>query len=268
MPQPKIKDFVKNRFGMDVYYFLKQKVESECLYDYEIAQVLNKSKSFISRLRKAHGIEKANGFSRRFERTYGKGSVERFKKILDNPDKSLSDVARDFGFTRENARHVYEKIYGRPYTEAYREKLFLRKEKRLNERRRQSKRFGKIMEISGKMKSIGIPCNITTKGSSYMITTNGYKLGVRKSTKPVMIGRKSYFRINNETWDNNDFDFFICLCKSRGRDTHFIIPANIMPRSIVSLIPDATPDQSKYAQFKEAWNLIMPQNPRHERLSH
>lgn len=71
-----------------------------------------------------------------------------------------------------------------------------------------------------------------------------------------MIGKKQYFHINNATWDNEKFDFFIYVCGNRRADTHFIIPSSIMPKAAVSLLTKATPDQSKYAQFKEAWHLL------------
>jgi len=114
--------YVEDRFGMDLHEFIKYKVEVESLYDYEIARILNVQPAVIGRLRRRFGIKRAKAFPRRFERIYGLNAVETFKKMIGNPDNSLSDVARHFGFSRQNAWQVYKKIYGCPYTEAYKRK--------------------------------------------------------------------------------------------------------------------------------------------------
>jgi methylphosphotriester-DNA--protein-cysteine methyltransferase len=256
MIREEIEDYVKHRLGMGLYEFIKQKTEVESFHDHEIASLLNLSKSRICKLRKEYGIKRVNGFSRRFERTYGIGAVEIFKKIIEGADTSLTDVGRHFGFTREYARHVYKKIYGRPYSEAYRRKRLLRQKKRLAEKRRKSKRVGALMNVREKMESLGLDCNINNEGNSYIILSNGYILGLRISSKPTVIGRKQYYRINNVTRANEHTDFFICICRKRSGDIHFVIPSNAMPKALVSLLPEATPDQSKYAQFKEAWHLL------------
>jgi hypothetical protein len=111
-----LETYVKDRFGVGLCRYLEQKIELENLHDYEIASTLKVCGASISKYRKACGIKKANGFSRRFERTYGEDAVETFKKIIENPDNYLADVGRHFDFTREYARQVYKKIYGHPYT--------------------------------------------------------------------------------------------------------------------------------------------------------
>ena len=125
---------VRERFDMGLCEFMRHKVEAESLYDYEVASILNVDGALVSRLRKAFGINKANGFSRRFENTYGKGAIQTFKKIIANPDNGLADVASHFGFSREYAWQVYKKVYGRPYTGAFRKKILTRKHKKLDAR--------------------------------------------------------------------------------------------------------------------------------------
>ena len=92
--------YVKKQFNMGLHEFVKQKVEKENLYDYELAGILNVDRPFIGKLRKTFGMKKAAKFPRRFERIYGAGAVERLKKIIENPDNTLVDVARHFGFSR------------------------------------------------------------------------------------------------------------------------------------------------------------------------
>jgi hypothetical protein len=129
MTKDELADYVEDHFGMEVYEFIKYKVEVESLHDYEIARIMNVKPADIGRLRRNFGIKRANGFPRRFERTYGVGAIETFKRMVEAPGNSLSDVARHFGFSRQNAWQVYKKIYNRPYTEVHQRKLLEKRQK-------------------------------------------------------------------------------------------------------------------------------------------
>ena len=92
---------------MGLREFIKEKIEVENLYDYEIAAIINADSVLVGRLRKNFGIKKAVVFPRQFERNYGEGAVEKFKKIIEKPDKSLADVARHLGFAENtHARRI------------------------------------------------------------------------------------------------------------------------------------------------------------------
>ena len=136
MTENQMEDYVKRRFGTDLYEFIKNKVEEESLYDYEVATLLNVNSIHIGRLRSDYGLKRKNGFSRRFERTYGPGAVETFRTMVENPDISLSDLARHFGFSRQNASLAYKKLYGCLYTEADKKMEWSGKKKTNQERRR------------------------------------------------------------------------------------------------------------------------------------
>jgi hypothetical protein len=152
----KLESYVEVQFGTDLYGFIKQKAQVEGLYDYEIASLLEVSDSMITKLRNTYGIKRVNGFSRRFDRKYGKGSVERFKKMVENPDSTLAETGRHFGFTKEYARQVYKRIYGSAYTEAFKKKRLVKKKNGLTGRTKRSKQFGDLTEVSKKMKSMGL----------------------------------------------------------------------------------------------------------------
>ena len=260
MLRTKLDSFVREQFGMELQDFFKQKVEKEALYDYEIAEILHVSASTVRKLRNHFGIKKAEAFSRRFENIYGKGAVSLFKKIIEKPDSTLSDVGGTFKFTREYARQVYKKIYGCAYTEAHHRKLQERKRKKIEDKKKNSKYIKNLMKVTEKMKSMGLDSDITNRKRSFMTLNNGFKLAVRATATPVIIGKKQYFRINNAKCPNRDLDFFICLCRNKKEDIHFIIPSSEMPQSVVTLLPKAAPDQSKYSQFKEAWDLLLQEN--------
>jgi excisionase family DNA binding protein len=152
----KLESYVEVQFGTDLYGFIKQKAQVEGLYDYEIASLLEVSDSMITKLRNAYGIKRVNGFSRRFDRRYGKGSVEKFKKMVENPESTLAEIGRHFGFSKEYARQVYKRIHGSAYTEAFKKKRLTKKKKGLSERTKRSKQFGDLTEVSKKMKSMGL----------------------------------------------------------------------------------------------------------------
>ena len=122
MNKEEIEAAVKDQFDMDLCQFIKTRIENHRLYNYEIARILNVSGKLISSLMEDCGTKRRSRFARRFERDYGAGAVGIFKEKVENPDNSLSDVARHFGFSRENARQVFKKIYGYPYTEFHRKK--------------------------------------------------------------------------------------------------------------------------------------------------
>ena len=151
-----LESYVKVQFGTDLYGFIKQKAQVDGLYDYEIASLLKASDSMITKLRNAYGIKRVNGFSRRFDRKYGKGSVEKFKKMVENPDSTLAETGRHFGFSKEYARQVYKRIFGSAYTEAFKKKRLIKKNKGLTARTKRTKQFGGQTEVREKMKSMGL----------------------------------------------------------------------------------------------------------------
>ena len=256
MIETELESCIKDQFGMDPCEFMREKVEEDALYDYEVASILNASTSLIRRFRINCRIHKANGFSKRFERTYGKDEIDEFKKMIENPDNSLADVGKHFKFSREYARQAYKKIYGCSYGESYRSKRLKRRQKRFADKMRTPRGDAKLMKISKKMSSMGIPFRMLNAGRSPVILNNGYKLQLRMSSTPLKAGKNQYFRINVAKTDNHDFDFFICVCCMKQGDTHFIIPSDVMPKTSITLLPQATPEQSKYARFKESWHLL------------
>lgn len=131
MKRRELEAYARRHFGLDLYGFLRQKVKDEALYDYEIAGILGVSRGRIGNLRRELGITKKEGFPARFERKHGKGSVARFKKLIEDPVTSLADVGNRFGFSREYARQVYREIYGCPYTVAYRRKREAREREKM-----------------------------------------------------------------------------------------------------------------------------------------
>lgn len=256
MTKKEVQIFIKQRFDMDLCDFIRSRVYDEKLYDYEISQLLHVSKGLVSNLRKLCGTKKANAFTRRFESIYGTGAVDRFKKLIEHADNSLSDVAKVFRFSREYARQVYEKIYGYPYTGIHRKKLEVRREKKLLERNRNSQQTKAVNKFIKRLRAMGIMCDISAETPKHVLLENGYRLILKFSSKSTKLGKKHYFKINYAKSPHLDCDFFVCLCGDSERGTHFIIPRDIMPKSTLTLSPQSGLGESKYSRFKEAWHLL------------
>ncbi|NQU15465.1 MAG: helix-turn-helix domain-containing protein [Desulfobacteraceae bacterium] len=193
---------------MDLYEFIMQKVHVDELYDYEIASLLKVSDSMITNLRNAYDIKRPNGFTRRFDRRYGKGAVGRFKKMVENPNSTLGDIGRDFEFSREYARQAYKKIYGCAYTQAYKRKRLAREKKGIAERAKRSKQPRGSTKADKTMKSMELgeetilAQNMTTKEvAKYLrlheVTVNKY--AARGEIPAVRIGRA--WRFDKEAID-------------------------------------------------------------------
>ncbi len=243
---------VEAQFGVSLYNYMKQKVEVESLYNYEIANILNLDKKQVGLLVKKFGLRKINGFSNRFEHRYGTGSIRVFETMVEDPEKSLSDVGRHFGFSREYARQVYEKIYGYPYTETFKRKSL---DKRCRKKESAKKpKIAYLREVRAKMRSLGIASKIINERNRYRITSGDYTVDVRISAKPSTSGNKQYFHIAYPKGTTLNSDFFICLCEDKEERIHYIIPREDMPDTGLCLIPQAKPHESKYTMFKEAWH--------------
>ena len=134
----------------------------------------------------------------------------------------------------------------------------MERKQRLLDSRIKPKRIRSLIEVREKMKSKGLIVHLRILEHGHEIWINGYKLVMRNTSKPVMMGSKRYFRIGNKT--NSDYNFMICACKDNGNIIHYIIPRHAMPKSGIYLIPEAGPGGSKYSRFKEAWHLLAHKN--------
>ncbi len=252
----KLNSFAKDNYGMGLNAFLKQKVEVESLYNYEIADLLDVDKITIGKLIRQKGLKRKNGFIRRFKMKYGKGSVSKFKNMIERTDTSLKDVASHFGFSREYARQAYQNLFDRPYAETLHRKKTRRR--LLNEKANTvSKKLKRFYEYKHRLIELGFIPRVIIENGQSKIHVNGYKLAFRFSQKPRMVSKRRHFHISyHKSNGNKDFDFLICLCKYNDEHVYYVIPNSAVPKHGLCLIPQVSETESKYAFFKEAWNLI------------
>jgi len=90
--------------------FIRTKIELETLTDAQIARLLNVGTSTVSHWRNKFHIKPADKFKRKFEEKYGPDALRSFD-ILVQHNATLQEIGRYFGFSREYARQVYNKLY-------------------------------------------------------------------------------------------------------------------------------------------------------------
>lgn len=256
MKEKKLEAYVKTSFNMPMQDFIKQMAHVKGLFDREIAEILNISIRSVWNIRKEYGVKKTGISLRRFEKRYGPNAIAEFKAIIKNPSSSLADVGRHFGFSRENARQIYKKIYGKPYTEAYKKKVLIRREK-ADSHKFNSGRLMQFKEVKNKIADIGLNPEIQNKGKSYFLLINNYlRAGVIKTSKIVEVRNKRYFQVNRVSKLKQGCDFFILACLNNGNKTYYVIPNKDMPKNGTMIPALSNGAHDKYLRFKDAWHLL------------
>ncbi len=103
--------------------FIREKVEIETLTDAQIARLLNVGTSTVSHWRNKFNIKPADKFKRKFKEKYGQDALECFDMMIRNR-ATLQEIASYFGFSREYARQVYNKLYHGSYSEHQRQRRY------------------------------------------------------------------------------------------------------------------------------------------------
>ena len=68
-------------------------------------------------------IKPADKFKRKFKEKYGTDALEYFDMMVRNCS-TLQEIANYFGFSREYARQVYNKLYHKSYSEHQRQRRY------------------------------------------------------------------------------------------------------------------------------------------------
>jgi hypothetical protein len=257
MKKTQLESFVKRSFHMTVKDFMKQKVEKDGLTDTEISHILHIHWSTVGNLRRQFGLKKPHPFYRHFERRYGPGAVKRFKAIIEDPSTSLADVGRSFGFTRETARQIYQKIYGFPYTEAYQKKLLHRRSKADSLKLSSSRQLIHLKTVKDKLTTMGLDPTVVVQGNSHLLVTNSnLRVAVFYNLKLRQTGTKKYFAVKALHKQKQGCDVFILTYLDKGVRGYYIIPNRYMPRKGTTIAISADDTNGKYTRFKDAWHLL------------
>jgi hypothetical protein len=86
----------------------------ETLSDAQIARLLHVGTSTASHWRNKFHIKPADKFKRKFQEKYGPDALESFDMMIQH-GATLQEIGHAFGFSREYARQVYNKLYHGAY---------------------------------------------------------------------------------------------------------------------------------------------------------
>jgi len=95
--------------------FIRTKIELERFTDAQIARLLNVGTSTVSHWRNTFHIKPADKFKRKFQEKYGPDALESFDSLIRH-GATLQEIGHYFGFSREYARQVYNKLYQGAYS--------------------------------------------------------------------------------------------------------------------------------------------------------
>jgi hypothetical protein len=95
--------------------FLRTKIELEALTDTQIARLLHVGASTVAHWRYKFYIKPADKFKRKFREKYGPEALESFDALI-REGATLQEIGHYFGFSREYARQVYNKLYQGSYS--------------------------------------------------------------------------------------------------------------------------------------------------------
>jgi hypothetical protein len=237
--------------------FMKQRVEKDGLTDTEISHILHISWGTVGTLRRQFGLKKPSLFFRHFERRYGPGAVQRFKAIIEDPFSSLTDVGRSFGFTRETARQIYQKIYGVPYTEAHQKKLLHRRSEAASLKLSSSRVLIHLKTVKDKLTTMGLAPTVVVQGNSHLlVTNNNLRVAVFYNAKLRQIGTRKYFAVKPIHKHKQGCDVFILTYLNNGVRGYYIIPHQYLPKAGTRIAISADATTGKYTRFKDAWHLL------------
>ena len=102
--------------------FIRTKIELETLTDAQIACLLHVGASTVSNWRNKFHIKPADKFKRKFQEKYGPDALESFDSLIRH-GATLQEIGRYFGFSREYARQVYNKLYQGSYSAHQRQRV-------------------------------------------------------------------------------------------------------------------------------------------------
>ena len=191
-----------------------------------------------------------------FEQRYGPDAVRRFQSIIEDPCSSLADVGRQFGFTRENARQSYEKIYGFLYTETHKRKILLRRLK-ADSLRFSSGRLMHLRRVKEKITNEGLAPTILIEARSHvLVTNNNLRVAVVGASNLRRINNKKYLQVTILSRQRRACDFLVVSYFNNGDSIYYVIPSRVMPEKGTAIPVSSSDVNSKYSMYKDAWHLL------------
>jgi hypothetical protein len=251
-----------------VFDFIHQRVESKGIDPMIVIELMKKSDWNNSSLWNQNAPSPYSKTLQKLEKKYGLDVIRVFQWLIEYPFITLQDVGDFFGFTRENTRLIFKKIYGFPYSLLYARKLGFQKKVRESlsiKRLSHSRRFLYEHLIIMEARRHGLVCNYHLKDYPFELRINGKTIGPRIAVRKVKLKYDSDLKYYRCAGKKIPYDFFICVCHHEKEFIYYIIPGDVLPKG-GAYLPDPTKykdssklvnkKRSKYLPFLEAWDLL------------
>jgi len=203
-------------------------------------------------------------------RKYGDEILNDFDLLNSKPFWNLVDIGNKYGFTRERARQLYKKLYGRAYQKIATKKLKIANSKIvcLNDPRYKTAEYSKDskqftgakyeLQFYNQCKKRGIdikvPCTATID-----FKVNGFSVEVKSATPRYYSRAKTkIFSYGMRKVQKDKAAFFACFHSTEN--CFFIIPTWAIS-SKTRICINETPSlyhnaKNKYWEYRNAWHLL------------
>lgn len=216
---------------------------------------------------------------------YGKEILSDFDNLFNQSDISLIDISKKYGFTREYARQVFEKIFKFHFTVIKKQKIEQRKQKLELVRQLRKNPCSKVERFKAgdsnaykgalAEKKVYDICNVLgyeikpyTPGLTIDLVINNYMVDVKSCYSTVITAKGKttrQFHFNITSTQREIADFIICYAVTINK--FFVIPIGAFPNGNNLYIPEKPESfwvcmgtnmhsKSHWYQYLEAWYLL------------
>ena len=205
----------------------------------ELAIKLGVSNCSVWRARK--GRDSVAVLGNRFENSYGKGSFNRLKLMLEDPLVSLNDTGKYFGFTRAQSSLYFISIYGRKRNGCFPRKksdwVFTPK----------SRAYQVCLEAKEILDTFIVSdVVIVQRKYGFRLHVNGSVISAHRFHK----SKTTPFMHTEQLNMDESIDYFFCFTEDRG----YLIPREFVPVGGVTVHSVHT--GGKYEPFLENWGVL------------
>lgn len=223
-------------------------------------------------------------FKQSLTNKYGKDIINEFDELINSENKGLVTIANKYGFSRERARQLFEKLYGFHYTIIKHKRMEIRKERIEKEGQLKKDPTSKVLRynVNGNVykaavaekkvfdicAKIGYEIKPFLKSRAIDLVINGWNVDVKSAYKGVLAnnGAKTpIFHFNMSKIQLKTAHFIICYAEPINK--FFIIPKDQFPKGRAIFIPARETSEwllqghlrnskNRYYTYLEAWHLL------------
>jgi AraC-like DNA-binding protein len=197
---------------------------------------------------------------------YGNNIEAALYRVKKDAGYSLSDISREFGFSREFARVIFKKFFREPYTKYFLEKKKTKEmeifRKNISENQLPKNKLDRYKKTSLPYKgavaemiafdiceSLGYRIH-APRQRAFDLIINGYICEIKAAYTPFVVCDKEYITVCLSPKQKEYSDFIIIY--NAIEPCFFVIPSKIIKtnKPLIPLI------NNKYEEYKNAWYLL------------